>query len=67
MESSVCRSEKRRTDCFDERQSVRFYYGFSLLSASEFPQRRNGDVRNNKPPAMRVVQQISYTKKSPFR
>ena len=25
MESSVCRSEKRRTDCFDERQSVRFY------------------------------------------
>lgn len=26
MESSVCRSEKRRTDCFDERQSVRFYF-----------------------------------------
>ena len=26
MESSICRSEKRRTDCFDERQSVRFYF-----------------------------------------
>lgn len=23
---AVCRSEKRRTDCFDERQSVRFYF-----------------------------------------
>lgn len=28
MESSVCRSEKRRTDCLDERQSVRFCYDF---------------------------------------
>ena len=39
-----------------------FYYGLvSLLSVLEFLQKRNGDMRNKKPPAMRVESR-SYTK-----
>ena len=40
--------------------------GFSLLSPSEFfDDPKNGDGRNNKPPAMRVRVDC-YTKKLPF-
>lgn len=38
--------------------AVIFFMGFSLLSASEFLPTEKGDVRNKKPPAMRVVQSV---------
>ena len=43
-----------------------FINGFSLLSAPEFLLKRNVGVRNKKPPAMRVVQQVLIAPKSPF-
>ena len=46
-------------------ESLLLIMGFSLLSPSEFfDDPKNGDGRNNKPPAMRVV--YCYTKKLPF-
>ena len=45
-----------------ENISGHFNYGlYSLLSVLEFLQKRNGDMRNNKPPAMRVESK-RYTK-----
>ena len=44
-----------------------FFMDFSLLSPLEFfADPKNGDGRNNKPPAMRVRVDC-YTKKLPFR
>ena len=47
--------------------SALFFMDFSLLSPLEFfADPKNGDGRNNKPPAMRVRVDC-YTKKLPFR
>ena len=50
-----------------ETNGVFFFMDFSLLSPLEFfADPKNGDGRNNKPPAMRVRVDC-YTKKLPFR